>query len=354
MSDDKRIDDATGTETTGHSWDGIEELNTPLPRWWLWTFYATIFWGVIYTILYPAWPMVSGATQGVLNWSTRGLVAEQIEEVKLANAEVTESLVNVDLGVLPENEDLHRFAVSAGASVFANNCSQCHGAGAAGVQAAGYPNLLDDDWLWGGKITDIAYTVRHGIRNDVDPDAHWSQMPAFGDLLSREEIETLVTYTRSLSGLVEGAGEGETLFLDNCAACHGDNGMGNRTMGAPNLTDAIWLYGGTEEDVTETIVHSRFGVMPPWSERLGEAQVRAVSAYVHSLGGGEPAVAEPMTEAEAEEAASVPEATYPASAEQTPDEAGVADVAPEGQGTSEAGEEAAPGASGETAPAATE
>ncbi|SEL03545.1 cytochrome c oxidase cbb3-type subunit 3 [Roseovarius nanhaiticus] len=329
MSDHKRIDDETGTETTGHSWDGIEELNTPLPRWWLWTFYATIVWGVIYVILFPAWPMVSGATQGVLGWSTRGLVAEQIEEVNLSNAEITESLVNVDLGVLPENEELHRFAVSAGRSVFANNCSQCHGAGAAGVQAAGYPNLLDDDWIWGGTLTDIAYTVRHGIRNEDDPDARWTEMPAFGDILEREEIATLVTYVRSLSGLAEGNEAGETLFLDNCAACHGDNGMGNRELGAPNLTDAIWLYGGTEEAVTETIRYSRFGVMPPWSERLGEAQVRAVAAYVHSLGGGEATVADPMTEAEAEEAASVPDASFPASAEDTPTEAGAGEVAPE-------------------------
>ncbi|MFD0857591.1 cytochrome-c oxidase, cbb3-type subunit III [Roseovarius aquimarinus] len=330
MSDDKRIDQETGTETTGHSWDGIEELNTPLPRWWLWTFYATIVWGIIYTILYPAWPLVSGTTRGVLEWSTRSLVAEQIEAVNLANAELNESLVNVDLGVLPENENLHRYAISAGASVFANNCSQCHGAGAAGVQAAGYPNLLDDDWLWGGTLTDIAYTVRHGIRNEDDPDARWSQMPAFGDLLEKDEIAALTAHVRSYSGLAEGSEEGEQLYLDNCASCHGDNGMGMREMGAPNLTDAIWLYGGTEEAVTETITHSRFGVMPPWGERLGEEDVRAVAAYVHSRGGGEDQVADTMSEAEAEEAASVPEASYPASAEETPTEAGEPAVEAEG------------------------
>lgn len=288
MSDEKRIDEETGTETTGHVWDGIEELNTPLPRWWLWTFYATVVWGVLYSIFFPAWPLINGATAGILGWSTRGDVAAEIARVDLSNAELRESLVGIDLGVLEENGALHRFAVQAGASVYANNCSQCHGAGAAGVQAAGYPNLLDDDWLWGGQIVDIADTVRHGIRNEEDPDARWSEMPAFGDMLEDTEIATLVSYVRSLSGLEESPGAaGETLFLDNCASCHGDEGLGDRAVGAPNLRDAIWLYGGTPEAVRETIAYSRFGVMPPWGERLGEAQVRAVAAYVHGLGGGE-------------------------------------------------------------------
>jgi len=292
--DAHRIDEATGTETTGHVWDGIEELNTPLPRWWLWTFYATVVWGVIYTILFPAWPLLTGATAGVLGYSTRGEVAAEIDSVALSNAELTESLTNVDLAVLEENEVLHRFAVSAGRSVFLANCSQCHGAGAAGVQAAGYPNLLDDGWLWGGGIDDIAFTVRHGIRNEADPDARWSEMPAFGDLLTEEEIATLVAHVRGLSDAdAAPVAGGDTLFLDNCAACHGEDGRGDRELGAPDLTDAIWLYGGSPEAVEHTIRHARFGVMPPWGGRLGEAQVRAVAAYVHGLGGGERAVPAP-------------------------------------------------------------
>ncbi|SDZ57708.1 cytochrome c oxidase cbb3-type subunit 3 [Jannaschia faecimaris] len=286
-SEGRRIDDATGTETTGHSWDGIEELNTPLPRWWLWTFYATIVWGIAYTIAFPAWPMISGATEGVLGWSTRGEVAADIDRVAQSNSALTESLVTADLATLPANEELHRFAISAGASVFANNCSQCHGRGAAGVQAAGYPNLLDDDWLWGGTLENIAYTVRHGIRNEEDADARWSQMPAFDEILSDEEITALVTHVRSLSDMAEPNAEGESLYIDNCAACHGDAGLGDREQGAPNLTDAIWLYGGDAEAVEYSIRNARFGVMPPWEQRLGEAQVRAVAAYVHSRGGGE-------------------------------------------------------------------
>jgi cytochrome c oxidase cbb3-type subunit 3 len=290
---DKRIDEETGTETTGHSWDGIEELNTPLPRWWLWTFYATIVWGIGYTILFPAWPLISGATSGILGYSTRGEVAADIEAVALSNAELTQSLETIDLAVLPANEELHRFAIQAGASVFRTNCSQCHGQGAAGVQAAGYPNLLDDDWLWGGTLEDIAYTVRHGIRNEADMEARWSQMPAFGEILPEEEIAALVSYVRVLGGLEAEVPEGaEDLYLDNCASCHGDQGLGDRYVGAPNLTDAIWLYGSSEDDVWVSIDQARFGVMPPWQERLGEAQVRAVSAYVHGLGGGEDQVGE--------------------------------------------------------------
>ena len=292
MSDpnkNKPVDDVTGTETTGHSWDGIEELNSPLPRWWLWTFYATVVWGIAYTIAYPAWPLVSGATAGILGYSTRAEVAQDIDNFREASAARDAQLASADLATLSENEDLYRYAVSSGAAVFRNNCSQCHGSGAAG--AKGYPNLLDDDWLWGGNHEAIAYTVRHGIRNEADDDARYSEMPAFGEILAEGEIPMLVEYVRSLAGaehdaaMAEGAAE---LFADNCAACHGDNGMGDREQGAPNLTDAIWLYGGDRDSLTETITYSRYGVMPPWGPpRLTEAQVQAVATYVHQLGGGE-------------------------------------------------------------------
>lgn len=292
MTDKRKIDPATGTETTGHSWDGIEELNTPLPRWWLWTFYATVVWGVIYTILYPAWPMVSGATAGLLGYSTRGEVAAEIARVDLSNADLTESLVNVDLAVLKDNEELHRFATQAGRSVFAANCSQCHGAGAGGVVASGYPNLLDDDWLWGGTMEDIAYTVRHGIRNEDDPDARFSEMPPF-DWMEEAELDATVHFVRSLSGLEHDAGAaqaGAEVYADNCSACHGERGLGDREMGAPNLADAIWLRGGSHEAILRQLKAPRMGVMPPWQARLGEAEVRAVTAYVHGLGGGEATV----------------------------------------------------------------
>ncbi len=286
--DKKDIDDVTGIDTTGHSWDGIKELNNPLPRWWLWCFYLTIIWGIGYTIAYPAWPMISGATAGVLGYSTRGEVAEDIARFEEANAEISAQLASADLTTLSDNPELLRYASSAGAAVFRNNCSQCHGSGAAGF--TGYPNLLDDDWLWGGDFDNIEYTIRHGIRNEEDWDARYSVMTAYDEIFTDEEVDATVQYVRQISGQDHDAtlaAAGEELFLNNCAACHGDNGMGNYDLGAPNLTDAIWLYGGDEASLDETVRYARFGVMPPWGERLSEAEIKAVTAYVHQLGGGE-------------------------------------------------------------------
>jgi len=282
-------------ETTGHSWDGIEELNTPLPRWWLWTFYATIIWGIGYTIAYPAWPLVERATGGLLGYSTRAEVSEEIARFDAANEGIREQLVAAELTEIGDDPELASFSQNAGAAVFRTWCAQCHGSGAAG--AVGYPNLLDDEWLWGGDIEAIHTTIAHGIRNEEDPDARWSEMPAFGrdELLEPEQIDQVVNYVMSLSGEPRdpGAAEvGATVFADNCAACHMDDGTGDRMQGAPNLTDAIWLYGGDYETLKETVHNSRFGVMPAWNERLSEAEVRAVAAYVHGLGGGEEAPAE--------------------------------------------------------------
>jgi cytochrome c oxidase cbb3-type subunit 3 len=279
-------------ETTGHEWDGIEELNNPLPRWWLWTFYATILWALIYTIFFPAWPLITGATPGVLGFSTRANVATEIARVEKANAPMRDRLVAADLAAIKDDPELLQFATSAGAAVFRTNCSQCHGSGAAGVQATGYPNLLDDDWLWGGAMEDIHTTITHGIRNTTDDEARYSQMPAFGvdGLLEAPQIDAVVQHVLAISGQEHDAAlaaEGATVFAENCAACHTDAGKGDRTQGAPNLTDAIWLYGGTAADLTYTVTNARFGVMPNWNQRLSEADIRSVALYVHGLGGGE-------------------------------------------------------------------
>lgn len=280
--------------TTGHEWDGIQEFDNPMPRWWLWTFYLCIIWAIGYMVAYPAWPLIQGATQGMLGTQaagdTRVAVAEEIKRFDDANAPMKAKLVAADLTALAADPELDSFAKQSGAAVFRTFCAQCHGAGAAGN--VGFPNLLDDDWLWGGSIDDIVLTVTHGIRNTEDADARYSQMPAFGTdgLLEPAQIGEVVEYVLQLSGQEHDAAKataGATVFADNCVACHGDTGLGDRAQGAPNLTDAVWLYGGDRATLTETVTKARFGVMPNWNVRLSEDQIRAVAVYVHSLGGGE-------------------------------------------------------------------
>jgi cytochrome c oxidase cbb3-type subunit 3 len=297
MSDQNDKKNEAGFGTTGHEWDGIEEWNNPLPRWWLWTFYATIIWGVIYTIAYPAWPLVDRATAGFLGFSTRAQVEEQITEFESRNAALQTQLASADLTTIAaDGGDLYNYAVQGGAAVYRNNCSQCHGSGAAG--GVGYPNLLDDAWLWGGTIEDIAFTVRHGIRNEQSLDTRWSQMPAFGadELLEEQQITEVVHYVLQMSGQEHDAAlaaAGEETFLIECSGCHMEDGTGDMFQGAPNLTDAIWLYGGDEATLYETIYNARFGVMPAWSEEyraaggLSDAEINAVATYVHQLGGGQ-------------------------------------------------------------------
>jgi cytochrome c oxidase cbb3-type subunit III len=284
--------DAPKIETTGHQWDGIEELNNPMPRWWVWTFYATVVWGLAYSVAYPAWPMLSRATPGLLGASTRADVEREIASVDMANAAIKAKLVSTDLANIQSTPELASYAESAGAAVFRTNCTTCHGSGAAGVEGKGYPNLLDDDWLWGGTMEDIHLTITHGIRNTTDPDARYSEMPKFGvdGILDKTQIAQVVEHVLAISGQEHDATlatAGATVFAENCAACHKEDGSGDRTQGAPKLTDAIWLYGGTREAVAHTVTYARFGVMPNWNQRLTEDEIRAVAFYVHSRGGGE-------------------------------------------------------------------
>jgi cytochrome c oxidase cbb3-type subunit III len=291
MADEKkRIDLPTGTETVGHEWDGIEELNTPLPRWWLWTLYATIIWAIAYTIFYPAWPMVSKATAGVLNWSSRGQLEQQLAADQARKAPIMRAIAATPVEQFESNPQLMQAAVEGGRAAFRQNCVQCHGSGASGSK--GYPNLNDDDWLWGGDLKSIHYSIEHGIRNPGHTQTRMSQMPAFGrdGLLQAQEIDELTAYVRAASRqrAFDGrAKRGAALFQANCAACHGADAKGNREFGAPNLTDAIWLYGGDEASIRKSIHDARFGVMPRWGEKLDPATVKMLAVYVHSLGGGE-------------------------------------------------------------------
>lgn len=285
---EKEIDSVTNVETTGHEWDGIKELNNPLPRWWVWVFYATIVFAIGYSIYYPAIPLIEGATKGVGGYSSRLELQQTMAEVEAGRADLLEEIRTTDVTEIQDNPELARFASAGGASAFKVYCSQCHGSGAQG--AAGYPNLNDDDWLWGGSVDQIAHTIRHGVRYDEDMDTRYSEMPAFGEILPREEVLAVAHYVRSLSGLDHDGTAMETgtrVFMENCAACHGDNGLGNTDLGAPNLADALWLYGSSHQELVSQINNPKHGVMPAWGERLGDALVKQLAVYVHGLGGGE-------------------------------------------------------------------
>ena len=287
------IDDVTGIETTGHEWDGIRELNNPLPRWWLWTFYATIVFSIGYVIYYPAIPLVEGSTMGISGETNRSLLQAELTEADAARTGLLSRIESTGLEEIRSTDELFRFAVAGGSSLYKVNCSQCHGSGAQG--APGYPNLNDDDWLWGGDLDAIYTTIKHGVRNIDDDDARVSDMPAFGDdVLEKTQIADVTQYVLQLSDQehdATAAKSGAAIYADNCAACHGDDGKGGREFGAPNLADALWLYGQTSAQIAAQIARPKHGVMPAWGLKLSEAEVKQLAVYVHSLGGGEQAAA---------------------------------------------------------------
>ena len=294
----QRVDEPTGTEFVGHEWDGIEELNTPLPRWWLWTFYITIVWAIAYSIAYPAWPLISKGTEGLLGWTSRGQLAAEMTAADVARQSAAEQIAAIDVTKLPASEALMQQARAGGAAAFKVNCVQCHGSGAAGNQELGYPNLNDDDWLWGGDMAAIQYTIENGIRQPGS-DLRQSAMPSFDGLLDGNQLTALVAHVRSLSGLEKGNPAGAQLFADNCAVCHGAGGEGNREIGAPSLNDAIWLRGKSAEAIRSQILNPRMGAMPAWGERLDPVTIKMLTAYVHSLGGGEDSVEAPAVQPDA-------------------------------------------------------
>tara|TARA_R110002110_G_scaffold71482_1_gene191032 strand:+ start:2420 stop:3292 length:873 start_codon:yes stop_codon:yes gene_type:complete len=289
MADKRYVDEFSGVETTGHEWDGIRELDNPMPNWWRWVFYACIVWSVGYWIVYPAWPLIDGYTRGVIGYSSRAEVAQEIVDARAAQAVYSDRIRASDLETIRTDPELLEFALSGGRALYNVNCSQCHGGGAQG--AMGYPNLNDDEWLWGGTVDAIYHTVSNGVRNNQSDDARDSAMPAFGrdGILERSQIAQIVDYVRHLSGngeMTTSAVSGQTLFMDNCAACHGEQGQGLAEFGAPALNNNIWLYGGDPETLTATIANSRAGVMPAWGKILDDVAIKKLAIYVHSLGGG--------------------------------------------------------------------
>jgi cytochrome c oxidase cbb3-type subunit 3 len=290
MAGHKHIDEVTGVETTGHVWDGdLQELNKPLPRWWLYVFYACVVWAFGYWMVYPAWPTLSGYTHGYLGYSQRAQVAKDVQAAKVAQETFRQGIAATPITDVKGKEELFQFALAGGAAAFGDNCSGCHGRGAQG--AIGYPNLNDDDWIWGGTLEQVEHTIAYGIRNGHDQ-ARNTPMPRFGldGVLEPAAIADAANYVRSLSGSdgVDKAAveRGKATFAEQCAACHGENGQGNLELGAPNLSDGIWLYGGSQEAVTQSIVTGRGGAMPAWSLRLDPVTVKMLAVYVHSLGGG--------------------------------------------------------------------
>jgi cytochrome c oxidase cbb3-type subunit III len=289
MAEHNDIDNVSGKTTTGHEWDGIKELNTPLPRWWVITFYLTIFWAVGYWVVYPAWPMLWGHTTGLLHYSSRADVAVELANLERIRGDKMVALGAASLADIEKDPALLALARARGKTAFGDNCAPCHGSGGAG--AKGYPNLNDDDWLWGGTLDQIMQTIQFGARSG-HARTHEGAMLAFGKegVLKKNQIVTVANYVRSLSGLPTSQGyddkAGARIFAENCAVCHGDAGKGNQELGAPNLADKIWLYGSDEATLIETITNGRSGVMPAWVDRLDPSTVKALAVYVHSLGGG--------------------------------------------------------------------
>ncbi len=287
MADPKKPvdrDEVTGVETTGHEWDGIRELNLPAPRWWLIVFFITIVWSVGYWVVYPAWPTLSGNTKGTLGWTQYTKLADEQAEIMQVRGEFAEKIRDASLAAIQGDPQLYQFALAGGKTMFKENCAACHGTGAQG--GSGYPNLNDDDWLWGGTLEDIYATIQYGARSAHDK-TRFSQMPAFRETLKPAEISKLADYVLSLSGKGEASAESAELFKQNCAACHSADGKGDRKIGAPNLADAIWLYGGDKQHIVQQINVPRHGVMPAWNERLSDETIKQLTIYVHSLGGGE-------------------------------------------------------------------
>jgi cytochrome c oxidase cbb3-type subunit 3 len=282
----KKIDEVSGVATTGHEWDGLEELNTPLPRWWLWLFYATIVWAIGYYFVYPSWPLINGYTKGFLGHSQRQSALDDVAQGIAARSEIGKGLETASLEQIRSDSKMLEFAMAEGKSAFGNNCAPCHGSGATG--AVGYPNLQDDDWLWGGSLEAIQQTITVGARS-TSPDTRQNAMPAFGKdaLLTPDQIDKVADYVLSLSGSGGAAtDEGKQIFADNCAACHGDGGVGSTDLGAPNLTDKVWLYHGTKEGIVAQITNPQLGVMPTWGGKLDTTTIKSLAVYVHDLGGG--------------------------------------------------------------------
>jgi cytochrome c oxidase cbb3-type subunit 3 len=281
-------DAITGQDTTGHEWDGIKELNTPLPKWWLYVLYATIAWSVLWWILFPSWPWGGTYFPGLTGANQRVEHEVRMADARAGQAAYLDRIAAADLATISQDPELLSFALAGGGAAFADNCAPCHGLGGAGQ--GNYPTLADDSWIWGGTLDDIHTTLLHGIRSD-DEDTRFNEMPAFGDgILDRDQISAVAEYVLSLSGGSEDAAlaeQGAPIFAEQCALCHGEAGEGLPELGGPRLNDQIWLYGGSKPEIMAQIARPQQGVMPAWVGRLDPETLKILAVYVHSLGGGQ-------------------------------------------------------------------
>ena len=285
----RETDEVSGVETTGHEWDGIRELDNPLPRWWLYTFWAGIAVAAVYWVLMPAWPGINSYTRGVLGQSDRADVAVALKDLQTVRGAQAAKLKTATLQQIETDPELQAYAQAVGQSVFGDNCATCHGAG--GVGAKGYANLRDDVWLWGGSLDEIHRTIEVGIRSD-HPQTRMSQMPAFGrdQMLTPAQVSDLTEYVVALSGRqanVAAVRRAAPIYQQQCVACHGPTGTGDKAPGAPNLTDQEWLYGSSRADIQGQIWNGRGGVMPSWKARFDPETIKALAVYIHSNAGGQ-------------------------------------------------------------------
>jgi cytochrome c oxidase cbb3-type subunit 3 len=295
----KEKDPVTGQHTTGHEWDGIKELNTPLPKWWVYVFWASVVWAVGYWVMMPAWPMVNGYTKGLLGYSSRATLEDDLAAQRLGRKAWLDRIESADAAIIERDSELLRYAIAGGRIAFNDNCAACHGVG--GVGAYGYPTLADDEWLWGGTLAEIEQTIKFGVRN-ANPNSHQSEMPKFGadGILTTEQIGQVADYVLTVADRTPVSTlPGAAIFAENCSVCHGEGGEGNKDIGAPALNNQIWLYASKLGNQTPEIraaeirgvvigqvTRPRHGAMPAWSERLGPGTIRMLAVYVHTLGGG--------------------------------------------------------------------
>ena len=301
-------DPITGTETTGHEWDGIKELNNPLPKWWVYVFIISIVWSIVWYVLYPSFPLVLGngmmdregdgqavevVLTGIEGYSSRQELETAMVDLKQMRQDTWLSkMEGKSLDQIAADTELRAYARRGGEVVFKENCAPCHQSGGAGEPVQGYPNLTDNEWIFGGTLDEIKQTVTHGVRWPTDDETRVGEMLSYAgnDTFSDEEKTQVAEYVISLSNGSPAAGSpGEQLFLDNCAACHMDDGSGNPDLASPPLNNQNWTYQPQGEGSVAAILAQmngpRHGQMPAWGERLNETEINQVVLYIESRGG---------------------------------------------------------------------